>query len=115
MADWIASTGGLGRSAWGYRLCNSLCSPVDFAGNELLISLEQLMHEGLLDSKDLEQHPVFSRDHVDFNQVLTWKLPLLKRAAATFLRNSNSLQGAFDEFCSKQAFWLEEYAAFMVL
>ncbi|MCK9598529.1 MAG: 4-alpha-glucanotransferase [Sphaerochaeta sp.] len=119
MADWIASTGvglwqvlPLGPTGFG----NSPYAPRStFAGNELLISLEQLVYEGLLDSRDLEHHPVFSRDHVDFNRVLTWKLPLLKKAAANFLSGKHSHQSAFDAFCSKQAFWLEEYAAFMVL
>ena len=119
MADWIASTGvglwqvlPLGPTGFG----NSPYAPRStFAGNELLISVEQLVYEGLLSSKDLEQHPVFSRDHVDFDTVQTWKLPLLKKAAKTFLFVKQHQKEAFETFCKQQEFWLEEYAAFMVI
>lgn len=118
MADWIASTGvglwqvlPLGPTGFG----NSPYAPRStFAGNELLISLEQLVHEGLLANKDLEQHPRFTLDHVDFEAVQNWKLPLLKKAANAFLQSKHQRK-AYEAFCDKQAFWLEEYAAFMVL
>lgn len=119
MADWIASTGvglwqvlPLGPTGFG----NSPYAPRStFAGNELLISLEQLVYEGLLDQHDLHDHPAFARDHVDFDRVITWKLPLLKKAARAFLDRSSLQHKAFQEYCAKQSFWLEDYAAFMVL
>ncbi len=119
MADWIASTGlglwqvlPLGPTGFGnspYALRSS------FAGNELMISLEMLVEEGLLAQHDLADHPHFSREHVDFNRVSTWKLPLLKKAGKAFIDCKLHHQEAYLAFCEKQSFWLEDYAAFMVL
>src|SRR5208337_3629221 len=56
-----------------------------FAGNPLLISLDTLVEWGALDPRDLAGTPEFARDRVDFGALITWKMPLLRKAAARFL------------------------------
>jgi 4-alpha-glucanotransferase len=49
-----------------------------FAGNELLIDLEALMHEGFLSPEDLASSPSFSDDRVLFQKVQEVKLPIMR-------------------------------------
>ena len=85
-----------------------------FAGNELFINLEYLVRDGLLEKEDLENAPMFRFDKVEFDKVIAWKLPLLKKAAKNFL---NTCPGDKDYLAFKkaQSYWLEDYALFMVL
>lgn len=86
-----------------------------FAGNVLLISLERLADSGLVSRSRLTD----VRDDaapVDYGAVRAYKLPLLHEAARTFLNSPNSeMHAAYDEFCRRNAFWLEDYVLFRVL
>ena len=86
-----------------------------FAGNPLLISLERLADHGWLDRSELARLP----DHVDlvdYDEVRSVKIPLLKAAAGNFLkRASDSLRGRFERFCQQQCWWLEDFVLFDVL
>lgn len=85
-----------------------------FAANPLLIDLEQLRRQGILEAADLGDVPAFPGDRVDYGTVMKFKLPLLRRAASRFLRSSASQERAlFEAFCSKNAWWLDDYALFM--
>jgi len=88
-----------------------------FAGNPLLVSLEELVEEGDLTSDDLAVNlPNFPQRQVDFGCVIQYKLPLLKRAAETFrARASAARREEYDTFCRQNASWLENYALFMAL
>lgn len=87
-----------------------------FAGNPYLISVEALVQEGLLDQTLLDQAPLFPNDRVDYGAIYTWKLPLLRQAAATFSQQATVAQRAdFAQFCQEQADWLEDFALFMAL
>lgn len=118
-ADWIHKAGmqlwqilPLGPTGFG----NSPYAPRStFAGNEMMISLDMLAEQGLLSSQVLEAHPNFPADHVDFDQVQRWKLPLLKQAAKAFLHSAALGKQAYLDFCRQQQFWLDDYASFMVL
>jgi 4-alpha-glucanotransferase len=85
-----------------------------FAGNEQLLSLQLLVKEGYLTEKEIASPPPFPIDHVDYSMVEAWKLPLLKRAAQAFLDQGKKAEG-YQAFCKDNAFWLEDYALFMVL
>jgi 4-alpha-glucanotransferase len=85
-----------------------------FAGNELFISPEILVKEGWLSPLELEHHPSFPCGKVDYESVIGWKLPLLKRAARNFL-TTDSVQEDFCRFCEENSDWLDDYALFMVL
>ena len=84
-----------------------------FAGNELLLSPDELFKEGLLSEEDLK-HPDFPSGRVDFQQVTSWKLPLLHKAAANALADSK-LKRKINAFRRSESFWIEDYAEFMVL
>lgn len=84
-----------------------------FAGNTLLINLFDLLQQGLLDPADLRSTPQLPSDCVDYEQVIAFKKPLLRKAARKFLKDSNDQSGAFKLFCKNNAAWLDDYALFM--
>ncbi|AEC01671.1 4-alpha-glucanotransferase [Parasphaerochaeta coccoides] len=92
-----------------------------FAGNELMIDLDWLVEKGFLTEDDIAAPPSFLTSRVDYDMVGSWKLPLLKKAAHTFLSivkpsgRTKEIRQAFDSFCSSNASWLDDYAIFMVL
>jgi 4-alpha-glucanotransferase len=86
------------------------------AGNHLLISPEILLEKKLIEPDDLENIPEFPIDRVDFDKVIHWKIPLLKKAAGNFVKTNNTiLYKQFEGFCRGNADWLEDYALFMAL
>ena len=48
-----------------------------FAGNELLISLDILIKQGLISNKDLISKPSFNPKKIDFGTLINWKIPIL--------------------------------------
>lgn len=88
-------------------------SPSAFAGNPLMISLEKLVHLGLLAADELEENTVFNKDQVEFSKVKTYKETLLRRAFVKFGQQGRSLQ--YDRFVSEHTSWLRDYALFMAL
>lgn len=82
-----------------------------FAGNPLLISLEQLAQEGLLKASELtplseEENP----NRVNFDRVIPHKTQFLEQAYQQFQPDAE-----YEQFCQAQAYWLEDYALFMAL
>ena len=94
---------------------NSPYQPMSsFAGNDLLISPAKLILDGLLTVEDCACD--FRQDVVDYDAVIRFKRKLLKIAWT----NLNSLggkhlQSEFQQFCSDQTHWLEDYALFRAL
>ena len=84
-----------------------------FAGNELLISPDMLFMAGLLTRQETE-HPEFPDEHVDFESVTAWKMPVLKKAADRVL-HSRQEKKAYQAFCEREKYWLDDYALFMVI
>jgi 4-alpha-glucanotransferase len=86
------------------------------AGNHLLISLDILREKNFLSDADLEDIPDFPLDQVDFDKLIAWKVPLLRKAAGNFVKSSDTiLYKQFAGFCRGNADWLEDYALFMAL
>ena len=86
-----------------------------FAGNELLISPEDLVEDGLLRSDDCAGSSS-STTAVDYPSVISFKRRLLETAWSNFSAGSRAdLQKAFSEFCESEARWLEDYALFRSL
>jgi len=83
-----------------------------FAGNELLISIEQLLKQELLRVHEIKPLQKTDNASVDYDQAEEWKLPILMRAARRFLENPPD---AFHAFCRDQSDWLDDYALFMTL
>ena len=87
-----------------------------FAGNPLLVSLDALVEWGLLQKTELEAAARFPRDRVAFGPLIEWKVPLLHLAAQRFLeRGAPERRAAFEEFRSREAWWLSDYALFMAV
>ena len=86
-----------------------------FALNELFISPDWLIEDGLLDAGDTTA-PAFNAETVEYESVGPFKLRLLERAHDNFRsRGTHELRRGFDEFCQAQAHWLEDYALFRAL
>lgn len=85
-----------------------------FAGNHLLIDLEQLVADGDLPASRL-QGEEFPEDRVDFERVIPWKEELLREAAERFFQRADPERMAqFWHFCDT-TYWLHDYALFRAL
>lgn len=84
-----------------------------FAGNPLLIDLEQIAAEGDLACDELEVFP--PADRIDFPAVTARKMSLLRTAAARFFSSADSAgKDDFWRFCDA-TFWLHDYALYAAL
>lgn len=88
-----------------------------FAGNPMLIDLEELAAFGLLEPGELAGGAGFPEDHVDFGPVIEWKNAMLQAAFERFRGGAGpaGLRGEFRDFCAREAGWLEDFALFMAL
>jgi 4-alpha-glucanotransferase len=86
-----------------------------FAGNPYLISPDLLGDDGLITNKDMPSAS-FADDHVDFGEVIPYKLAILTRAWQNFKEGKGlPLKPAFEKFVHSEAAWLEDYALFRAL
>ncbi len=85
-----------------------------FAGTPLLISLELLVAEGDLEQQQLPNAP--ATDNADYASAIDIQEPLLEQACKRF-KNTTSDQrlNNFNQFCTENSFWLEDYALFEAL
>src|SRR5271157_5025160 len=105
----VLPLGPVGRGSSPYS-CTSA-----FAGNVLLISLERLADRGLIDRDRIRAVPD-GDSPVDFDRVRAYKLPLLRKAAKSFLHSaSDAPRKRYESFCQKNHGWLEDYVLFSTL
>jgi 4-alpha-glucanotransferase len=87
-----------------------------FAGNPLVLDLDDLVSEGWLTAADLEPSPEFDPHAVDYDAVVPYKRPLLREAFAGFDADATADQREdFEQFCEAEADWLDDYATFRAL
>ncbi|MDT8439513.1 MAG: 4-alpha-glucanotransferase [Wenzhouxiangellaceae bacterium] len=88
-----------------------------FAGNEMLISIDDLLDIGLLESDEVAPLAELSRTSVDYAGLIALKQAVLVRAAQRFERVADSaLKAARDAFCERhETAWLRDYARYRVL
>lgn len=84
-----------------------------FAGNPLLISLDDLARQGLLSHEDLRHATVDNDGDVDFGAVIPRRFAALNKAAVSFYGKSGELNLDFQQFAAANAAWLDDYALFM--
>ncbi len=84
-----------------------------FAGNTLLISPQLLYRRGLLNKKHIQDCPVFPKARVNYHLVDSYKTKLLDAAYQQF--NRLPTDSKYEQFCSRNESWLEDYAAFAAL
>ncbi len=118
--DWLASAG---QRLWqilplgGIGPGNSpYMSSSAFAGNLLLIDLQELQQRGWLDATDLAPDAAFSSERLNFSAVVPWRMARLQKAAQRFAATASEDERAdLATFESTQADWLDDYALFMTL
>ena len=121
--DWIEWLSRSGSSLWqvlplgptGYGDSPYQCFSA-FAGNTLLISLGDLVENGLLLQEEWSGSPDYPDNRVEFGRVIGDKARLLDLVTSYFSdRASPELKKRFEVFQMEQAHWLEDYALFMAL
>jgi 4-alpha-glucanotransferase len=86
-----------------------------FAGNPLLIDLEQLVEQGLLEGQELAGSPGFPEDRVDYGAVIGHKNRALRSAFLSWSREAGAEERAlFEAFRAREA-WLPDFSLFMAL
>ena len=91
------------------------CSPSSFAANELLISPDDLIEDGLLQPGDCAENAP-TTTLVDYAAVIPSKERLVGEAWRRFLAGVRAdLRSPFDAFCRDQGHWLDDYALFCAL
>lgn len=80
-----------------------------FAGNPLLISLDDLAEMGYLVKREIRPLPA-SVGRVHYERVKAYKEERLVRAFARFKPSSG-----FEHFCRRERYWLDDYALFCAL
>jgi len=87
-----------------------------FAGNPLLINLEELIEEGLLSEEDLDPPESFPEGRVHYSRVRQFKDRALRRSYDRFRRwGDESTRGDLASFIEENRFWLDDYSLFMAL
>ena len=88
-----------------YQSCST------FAGNHYLIDLGELVKEGLLKKKELDEIQWSrSESKADFGLLYNNRLNVLRKAYGRFKANEE-----LDSFCRKHSSWLPDFALFMAL
>src|ERR1700683_1140857 len=93
-----------------------------FAGNPLLISLERLASHGWIDAAKISE-PARSSSTVssnirpvEYDHVFAVKMPLLFEAARGFVTSASAgARQRFEQFCSENAWWLDDFVLFDAL
>lgn len=114
-ADWLKDAGQsywqvlpVGPTGFGDSPYQSFSS---FAGNPLMIDLDELCEQGLLSKSDCENADFGADpDYVDFQKVNQTREVLLHKAASAFVDDVG-----FTSFMLEQKEWLDDYALFMAL
>ena len=104
----------LGPTAYGDSPYQPLSS---FAGNAMLIDIEDLIGRGLLSRDEAWELTGLPTDYVDYGQLIPRKSALLKVAASRFPDQADAgMKAAYDGFLERNdADWLHDYALFRVL
>lgn len=88
-------------------------SPSAFGGNVLLISLEKCRDAGWLIGEELVPVPASEPHRIHFSAISHYRVDRLKLASERFFELSdNTTRQSFLEFCTKNAYWLDNYALF---
>ena len=98
----------LGPVGFGY---SPYQSPSAFAGNPMLIDLDDLIDKKWLSAAEAKVVYASSSSFVDFERVWAFKSKCLKKAYAQFAGKAEKDMD-YVAFCEKEAYWLEDYALF---
>lgn len=118
--DWLALAGqrlwqvlplgGLGPGHSPYMSSSA------FAGNLMLIDLQDLQRQGWLTAEQLQPDAAFQDARVNFDAVLPWRMTRLASAAQAFGQGGEPrAQADFEDFQQAEQAWLPDYALYMAL
>ncbi len=118
--DWLALAGqrlwqvlplgGLGPGHSPYMSSSA------FAGNLMLIDLQDLQRQGWLTAEQLQPDAGFEAARVNFDAVLPWRMTRLASAAQAFGQGGEPrAQADFEDFQQAERAWLPDYALYMAL
>ena len=100
----------LGPVGFGY---SPYQSPSAFAGNPLLIDIEELLAHKWLTPAEARVPYASKSAFIDFERVISFKQKCFKKAWAVFQKSKDvEMQGQFQAFVEEEADWLEDYALF---
>ena len=88
-------------------------SPSAFGMNTLLISPDLLVRDGFLRRADLEPVPGFPERRAAYEAATWYKDRLFSVAYKRFLHSGP--ERGYEEFCDKNAWWLDDHALFVAL
>lgn len=115
--DWLVAAGQkywqilpLGPTGFGDSPYQSFST---FAGNPYMISLEELIDEGVLNKEECDDADFGKQsDDIDYEKLYFNRYPVLKRA----YKKSNILENKdYVKFVNDNKWWLEDYALFMAV
>ncbi len=87
-----------------------------FAGNPLLVDLEELVRRGWLAPIRDAERTGFDPHRINYSRVVPFRLDKLREAAKGFLeRASVDEKAEFAAYCKAEKAWLDDYALFMAL
>lgn len=87
-----------------------------FAGNPMLVSLEELRKDGWLGEQDFQDFSEFPSGPVNYGPVIVARTRLLRRAARRFLADPSGIdRDAYAEFQKLHTHWLDDFALFAAL
>jgi 4-alpha-glucanotransferase len=118
--DWLVTAG---QSLWQMLpvgpigLTNSpYLSLSAFAGNPLLIDLQELVSRGWLDKEELDGVHYLSNNRIDYVKVKSMRMMILEKASKCFFNSGISEElKEFEKYCAIEKSWLDDYALFQVL
>ena len=119
--DWLVQAG---QSLWQILPLNGVgagnspyASTSAFAGNLLLVDLQELQQQGWLAEHEVAPTPGLLAQRVAYDEVLPYRMQRLGWAAERFfaLPPDNPARQRFTQFCDRHAVWLDDYALFMAL
>jgi 4-alpha-glucanotransferase len=118
--DWLVTAG---QSVWQMLpvgpigITNSpYLSLSAFAGNPLLLDLQELVNHGWLEKKELSNSYDFPDLRVDYSKVKSVRMAILEKSAKNFFKSGDPEDHKqFETFCEIEKSWLNDYALFQVL
>ncbi|HVZ37490.1 MAG TPA: 4-alpha-glucanotransferase, partial [Polyangiaceae bacterium] len=84
-----------------------------FSGNPLLISLEDLVEDGLLRASDIAVQ--LDRARADYPAAFRLRTSALRRAFAAHCARPRRFARELDRFREESAYWLQDYTLYMAL
>lgn len=117
--DWLVSSG---QTCWQMLPLGEIgpgnspyMSRSAFAGNLLLIDLDELAGQGWLQPGELDQAPDFQAERIDFGATHSFRMTCLRAAAGCFFNLNKDKHSEFNAFCEEEGGWLRDYSLFMAI